>query len=239
MRRLAAIHMKLVFYGDSVTDADRNKEDSEALSALGCGYVRDIAGTLTLWDPAAFEVVNLGFNGYRIIDLYQKAEDELWRMPVQPDVITVLAGVNDLWHKVNRNGVGLERFETFYRMFIEDTRSYYRDVRLILMEPFMVRGGITEQNYEKYLQIYEYDRVIRKLAEEYGCGFIPLQEEITRKTEQSGHPYTYIREDGFHPNFAGARLIADRWLRYFQENIYKNSSDRKDADGTGARKEQR
>ena len=211
--------MKIVFYGDSVTDADRNKENPEAVSACGCGYVRDVAGALQVVDSEKYEVVNLGFNGYRIIDLYQQAEDVLWRMDKKPDVITVLAGVNDLWHKVNRDGVGLDRFENFYRMFIEDTKKYYKDVKIILMEPFMIRGGITEHAYEKYLEIYEYAKIIKRLAEEYGCGFIPLQKDIIEATEKSGRPYTYIKNDGFHPTYAGAKLIADKWMDYFKKNV--------------------
>ena len=56
---------------------------------------------------------------------------------------------------------------------------------------------------------------MRKLAEEFGAVFVPLQEKFDEMAKKHGaENYLY---DGVHPDVAGAKLIADEWLNAFMK----------------------
>ena len=104
-------------------------------------------------------------------------------------------------------------------MMIEDTKKALPNTRLILCEPFVLEGSATSNTeekpdrYERFCQVYEYAKVVKNLAEEYGLTFVPLQETFTRATEKSKAEY-YL-SDGVHPDVAGANLIAKEWIKHF------------------------
>ena len=58
---------------------------------------------------------------------------------------------------------------------------------------------------------------MKKIAEDYGFPFLPLQEKLTAAAEQYGA--YYYSGDGVHPNTAGAELIAKSWLELFFKEI--------------------
>lgn len=214
--------MKILFYGDSITDAGRNRDCLTHISSLGYGYVRVIADRLTGHNPEKYEVINTGIGGNRVVDLYSRIKSDAWNL--KPDVISILIGVNDVWHEVDgKNGVELDRFEAVYRMMIADTKKALPNVRLILCEPFVLRGGATNSTaempdrYERFCEVYNYAKVVKKLADEFNLPFLPLQKPLTEAAENSKAEY-YL-SDGVHPATAGATLIADEWLKLFKENI--------------------
>ena len=214
--------MKILFFGDSITDANRNREHPETVSGLGVGYVRVIADRLVGKTANKYEILNRGISGNRVVDLYSRIKCDCWNL--NPDVISILIGVNDVWHEVTgKNGVEIDRFEKVYRMIIEDTKKALPNVKMILCEPFVLKGAATQDTeeipnkYEQFLATYDYAKVVKKLAEEYGLPFVALQEKFSAGAEKNGVEY-YLR-DGVHPWFGGATLIADEWVKVFKENF--------------------
>ena len=63
--------MKIIFFGDSITDFGRNKERDDADSSLGYGFVRIIADRLIGEKPVEIKILNRGYSGDRIIELYE------------------------------------------------------------------------------------------------------------------------------------------------------------------------
>lgn len=207
--------MKIVMFGDSITDAGRNFDVDLDLSSYGYGYTSFIAGELMSKDPNEYEIYNRGHSGHRIVDLYARIKKDVWNL--EPDVLSVLIGINDVWHELCiGNGVDLERFDRIYRMMIEDTKKRLPNIQFILMEPFVLNAPGTQENYEKLLEIKEYANVIKKIAEDYSCMFVPLQETLDKAAERFGT--TKVIADGVHPAIMGAKLIADEWLKVFNEN---------------------
>ena len=43
--------MRILFFGDSITDANRNRETDFSLGSYGLGYVRSVAGALISENP--------------------------------------------------------------------------------------------------------------------------------------------------------------------------------------------
>lgn len=208
--------MKFVFFGDSITDAGRNRENDFWSNSYGWGYVRDITSVILSENPKENLVYNRGISGDRVTDLYTRIKKDVWN--VEPDIITILVGINDIWHEVEyKNGVDLERYERVYDMLIKDTLKRLPSVKIIIMEPFALKGSATEANWEQFSRITEYAKVVKSIAQKYGLDFIPLQADFDKLTENC-ETSVYL-SDGVHPNLVGARVIANKWLDYYKKNI--------------------
>ena len=103
--------MKLLFQGDSITDADRSYENDEN---LGRGYPHLVKASLGMNNPSDHEFINRGISGNRIVDLYARIKKDI--LNVKPDLMSILIGVNDVWHDLtdNPNGVDDDKFFEIY-----------------------------------------------------------------------------------------------------------------------------
>ena len=104
--------MKIVLFGDSITDMGRDRINNQPnyLGSYGCGYPIFIAGELYKQDPTKHVIYNRGISGNRIVDLYARIKMDVWNL--KPDVLSILIGINDIWHEIgDKNGVDIVRFE--------------------------------------------------------------------------------------------------------------------------------
>ena len=207
--------MKILFFGDSITDAQRVRDKvTFPNSALGFGFVMQIAGRLFEKSPADYEIINRGISGNRIVDLYARAKIDCWNH--EPDLISILIGINDIWHEVERqNGVEPDRFERIFRMLIEDTKERLPNTKLLLCEPFVLKGRATEEGWDKFSECTIYAKIVEKLAKEYDLYFLPLQAAFDEAAEKYGGEEFLF--DGVHPSTKGATLIACEWMKLFEK----------------------
>ena len=212
--------MKILLFGDSITDADRNRtlNNPEHNSSYGFGYPIFIAGNLYGQDPIKHQVINRGISGNRIVDLYARIKSDVWNL--NPDILSILIGVNDIWHEISyENGVEVDRFEKVYRMLIEDTLKKLPNLKIILCEPFVLQGTATvntpeiPNRFERFSQVCKYAEVVKKLAKEYNLFFLPLQEKFNEKAKQFGAQA--LLGDGVHPTAMGHQFIKDQWLKAY------------------------
>ncbi len=211
--------MKILFYGDSITDMRHQQDAFGNIFSYGDGYVFFATGDLLKDDPTKHEILNCGISGNRIVDLYARVKRDVWNH--KPDVLSILIGVNDVWHDQgdNPNGVCLARWEKMYRLLLDDTLERLPNVKLMIMEPFVLHGSATDGNFEHFLKVKNYAKVAKKIAEDYGACFVPLQEKFdVAAAKFAPHYYLY---DGVHPAIAGAKLIADEWVAKFKQEIDK------------------
>ena len=212
--------IKIVFQGDSITDAGRDKRNYHH---MGNGYPKYAAQLMQENHPEIeFEFVNLGISGNQTKDLVARLETDF--VDIQPDIVSILIGINDIWHEIgHQNGVDLERFERMYRMLLQDTLEKLPNVKIILCEPFVLQGSATQtteenQNrFERFCEVYKYAETVKKLANEYGLFFLPLQEMLSKKAAEFGAMHVLV--DGVHPMIGGAAMIADEWLKLFNEKV--------------------
>ncbi len=216
--------MKIVLFGDSITDMGRDRQFNTPnyVGSYGCGYPIFITGNLHSVNPHKHQIYNRGISGNRIVDLYARIKSDVWNL--RPNLLSILIGVNDIWHELDfNNGVDVIRFEKVYRMLIEDTLKELPNLKIILCEPFILEGSATKNTaeipnkFEIFSQIYDYAKVVKKLAEEYNLYFLPLQEVFTKKAKEVGAEA--LLDDGVHPTVAGANVIANEWLKLFKEKI--------------------
>ena len=201
--------MKILFIGDSITDCGRIKDQD---LSLGQGYVLMVAGELSHGFPErSFDFLNRGISGNKITDLLAR-----WRrdcINLEPDLVSILVGVNDIWHEFNRqDGVSAEMYERLYDIVLEDTRAGLPNAKIVLCEPFAVDAeGIKDvyPHIKPGLDVLQL--VVRRLADNHGCTFLPLQDAFNRacKTNRA----EYWLHDGVHPSPAGHMLIAQEWIK--------------------------
>ena len=209
--------MKIVLFGDSITDMGRDRNSDLGAFSYGHGYSNAITSQLTKENPLKYEIYNRGVSGDRSVDLYARIKRDVWNL--YPNVLSILIGVNDVWHDLGEkpNGVDIVRYEKVYRAIIEETKEKLPNVKIILCEPFVLKGAATEEKFDQFEKVKDYAKIVKKLAEEYGLFFLPLQEQLNEAAEKFGaEKFLY---DGVHPSLAGAGLIADAWLKLFKEQI--------------------
>ena len=148
--------MKILFYGDSITDMGRNREAANgSIFSFGSGYPFVVASELSRENPIKHQVINRGISGNRIVDLYARIKADVWNL--KPDLLSVLVGINDIWHEIgSQNGVDIVRFEKVYSMLIEDTLKELPDLKIVLLEPFVLKGTATEEKYDGFLKVKDY-----------------------------------------------------------------------------------
>ena len=129
---------------------------------------------------------------------------------LQPDVLSILIGVNDFWHKLDHGYTGTVRdYEDQYAAVLDQTRRALLRVHLIVLEPFVLRcGAVTERWFPEFDQRRN---AAARVASRARATFVPLQSVFDRRTRSS--PPEYWAADGVHPTPAGHAVIADQWRR--------------------------
>ena len=207
--------MKLLFFGDSLTDMYRNFDLSVDMStSYGTGFVFDIAAQLMYERPGFYQILNRGVGGNKITDLYARYQKDV--IEEKPEYLTILIGINDVWHEIaTKSGTSLDVFQETYLKMIKDIKEKLPDTKIILMEPFFTIGAATKGAMDRFAYIFEYAKVVKEIAENTDCIFIPLQKDFDEAIKNGGE--TQLLFDGIHTNPGGAHLIATKWLEVFRK----------------------
>ena len=202
----------ILFQGDSITDAGR---DREGFYDLGKGYPNLVAGRLGLDAPGQYCFINRGVGGDRVVDIYARMKKDI--LNLKPDYMSLLVGVNDVWHELScGNGVNAAKFKKVYRMLLEEIREALPDTKILLLEPFVMEGSATEGNMDVFTpEVAARAAAVRALAEEFGLPVIPLQKPLEELSRLA--PADYWLRDGVHPKTPFHQYIADRWLEAFSK----------------------
>ncbi len=208
--------MKILFQGDSITDCGRAREND---SYLGNGYAHLIQAKLGFENPDKYKFVNRGVSGNRVVDLYARLKSDI--LNVKPDVMSILIGVNDVWHEFyeNPNGVDADKFFKIYSMLIEEIRAELPNLKIIILEPFTLKGSGNELHWDTFsIEVKKRAKKAKEIAEKYDLPFITLQEKFDEAAKLA--PNSYWLCDGVHPTPMGHELIKNEWLKTF-----KNETD--------------
>ena len=209
----------IVFQGDSITDTGRVRDND---LNVGTGYANLVKSYLSAEEPYKYKFYNRGISGNRVVDLYARIKLDM--INLNPDYMSILIGVNDVWHEYTRqNGVSAEKFEMVYGLMIEELQQALPNLKLMILEPFVLPGSATE-NTEEHPHRWEFFRsevelraqAAKRIAEKYNLPFVPLQEMFD-KANASAPESGYWLRDGVHPSHAGHELIKQQWLKTFDK----------------------
>ena len=204
----------ILFQGDSITDADRNRQwDID----LGKGYPQLVSGTLSYESPGCYQFTNRGISGNRIVDVYARIKCDL--INLKPDVVSILVGVNDVGHEFSsKNGVCAEKYYTIYDLMIQEILAALPDVKILILEPFVLPGAVTREKWDIfYAEVLARGEKAKQVAQKYHLTFVPLQQHFEQAA--TGNDPEYWIRDGIHPTPAGHEIIKREWLKAFQTMI--------------------
>ena len=202
----------ILFQGDSITDSGRNKEDIAFNTArnLGSGYPM-LAGAAILnkFEALDLKIYNKGISGNKVFQLAERWDKDC--LELKPDVLSILIGVNDIWHKLNGtyNGTA-EIYRNDYIALLERTMKALPNVKLIICEPFAVKG-VKAVDDKWYPEFFDYQKAAKDIARQFRATFIPFQSVFDEAQKRA--PGSYWTGDGVHPSLAGAQLMAKAWMK--------------------------
>lgn len=202
----------ILFQGDSITDAGREKqrELSNNPQSFGSGYAFLAASALMNALPELdLTLYNRGISGNKVYQLAGRWQKDC--LGLNPNLVSILIGVNDYWHKRNGQYDGtVEVYENDYRALLQRTKQNMPNVTLVICQPFYVLN--TSAVDETWVEpMKEYQAAAKKLAGELNALWVPFQEIFDEAVKYA--PGTYWAGDGVHPSMAGAQLMAEAWLR--------------------------
>ncbi len=202
----------IVFQGDSITDAGRERKNEWANEprSLGSGYVLQIAAKL-LCDLAgnSLSIYNRGISGNKVYQLNERWNKDC--IDLTPRVLSILIGVNDYWHMRNGKYDGTpEIYETDLRNLLKRTKEELHGIKLIVCEPFILPNtNVVDETWIKPFRVYQ--EIAAHVAKEFDASWVPFQKAFTDALNYA--PASYWTADGVHPTIAGSQLMADTWLK--------------------------
>ena len=202
--------MKILFQGDSITDWGRDRND---IHNLGNGYPKYAAKLLTERYPDIdFEFINLGISGNQTKDLVARLDTDF--IDIQPDIVSILIGVNDTWHHAEqKDWIPNEIFEERYRTVLTAIKEK-TNAKIMMMEPFLIP---TEDKAFFREDLAPKIEIIRKLAREFADIYLPT-DGLLASAFIGDDPLSYAA-DGVHPTAKGAEFIGMLYCEYISDII--------------------
>ncbi len=201
--------MKIVFFGDSITDCERDRGDDKS---LGNGFVKILADKLLpVYPDTDIELINKGVAGNEVCDLLARVQCDV--INLNPDVAVILIGINNTIHKFKYGKeLNLNQFEYDLTELIKKLKE--AGIVVVFLQPFLLPAPDKlrmRKLFNEELKVI--DRVAVELADE----FVALDEMLNGVA--ASIPYTEYSEDGVHPTHRGSRLIADKAIKAIRRHL--------------------
>jgi len=210
--------LTILFQGDSITDGGRRKDRYYANDSggMGGGYVSMLVGDLLKTYPnKGFNIYNRGISGHKVFQLANRWNEDC--LQLKPDVLSLMIGVNDFWHTLTHNYKGtIKVYKNDLIALLDRTMQENPDLKMIIGEPFAVKRGTAVADFFDGT-FDEYRHASREVAEQFGAAFLPYHS-IFEEAAVIGGPQHWC-PDGVHPSLAGCALMADEWMKAF-ENLW-------------------
>ena len=195
--------MRILFQGDSITDAGRDYSDYHE---LGQGYPKYAAELIRdrFDDPknGTIEFINLGISGHRTRDLRARWQKDC--IDLQPDIVSIMIGINDTWRSFDSNDpTPVEEFEDNYRYLLSEIKAH-TNAKILLLEPYVLPDVPAKDAWRADLD--PKIQAVRRLAREFADAYIPTDGLFAAACVQQ-EP-SHWSGDGVHPNENGSRFIA-------------------------------
>ena len=210
--------MKILFQGDSITDAGRDRLMPQY---LGNGYVSEIAIRLNE-QGVLCDIENTAIGGNRICDIYSRWEEDT--LNHEFDILSIMCGINDVGFQLRENkGISTGKYKFIYDRMLYEVLEKNAQAKIIIMEPFVFKRNLENTNLYFKNDIYlNYDLwknevaekgvAAREIAKKYNAVFIPLAEKFDEVLKSTN--VEELTNDGIHPTLMGHKIIADEWLKY-------------------------
>lgn len=193
---------KIVFFGDSITQAGVNKG----------GYIDRIQQQINQKElQGKYELFGAGIGGNKVYDLYLRMEEDV--MAKKPNTVFIYVGINDVWHKTSGTGTDIDKYEKFYQAIIKKLQA--KKIKLFLCTPTVIgekKDGANPQDAD----LDAYSAVIRKLAVNNNCTLVDLRKafaDYEKANNSSNKESGLLTTDRVHLTDAGNQLVADEMTK--------------------------
>ena len=202
----------ILFQGDSITDCHRQKKRKTAndAQAMGLGYPLQIGSNLLMNNPSLnLKIFNRGISGNRVPSLQQRWDKDC--IALKPNVLSILVGVNDIWHKLNGKYKGTtESYRVEFTELLTETKRQLPETTIVICEPFALKVGAVTNKW--FPEFDDRRQVAREVCDAAGATWVPFQSMFDQAIE-AGPPAKYWAADGVHPSMAGHALMAATWQK--------------------------
>ena len=208
--------MVFLFQGDSITDGNRGR-NTDPNHIMGHGYAFSIASRLGAGFPEKrFQFYNRGISGNKVSDLALRWQKDT--LDLQPDVLSILIGVNDVNAIIRNQGGTPMQFEETYKSLLDQCLTKFPDILFVLCQPFILPVGKVKDNWEMWhAEIIKRQTIVERLANSYNAVYVPFQEVMDKACLKA--PEDYWMWDGFHPTVAGHELLTREWIRKVSKRL--------------------
>lgn len=193
--------IKVIFFGDSITElAVKNK-----------GYINVLKNLLNNEKESNFEIVGSGISGNKIYDLYLRLETDV--LNLNPDIVIIFVGVNDVWHKsLLGTGTDENKFILFYEAIIQKLKS--KGIKIALTTPALI-GEKKNCTNKHDGELNSYSQIIRDLAAKHNLFLCDLRKDfqdyiLLNNIENLSKGI--LTTDGVHLNEKGNEFAAKKFL---------------------------
>ena len=193
----------VLFYGDSITDAGRDKENGQD---LGKGYAAKIAALYSVLFPNQhIRFFNRGVSGNVSADLLKRYEKDL--LALKPQYVFILIGINDTWHGwAEGNPIPAEVTRSHVRELIQRIRNDLEGTRVRVLQPWLLDSDPAKISWHE-----DFDRkgkLLADLGQEYADLWIDIPAAFQKDMERGDAVQEKICPDGVHPSDYGHGLMA-------------------------------
>jgi lysophospholipase L1-like esterase len=203
---------RLLFIGDSITDAERARPVGEIWpGALGKGYVNFVDALLMARYPAHhIRVVNMGVGAETVIDLKARWQTDV--LDLRPDWLSIGIGINDVWWQFAvptgiEKHIPLDVYSQTLEELVVMTKPSLKG--LILMTPYYIEPNRSEP---VRAMMDEYGAAVKRIAEKHQAVLVDTQAAFD-EVLQYEHSSAFAL-DRVHPNTqAGHMILARAFVR--------------------------
>lgn len=194
----------ILFYGDSIMDVDKNRED---IKDLGSGFPKILSHKIQeTYDECDFVFYNTSVGGQEVKDLNERIVNDCLKL--MPDLVILLIGINDVWDNQHNDSFGTteeqRRFEEEYEKLLKTFSE--NKINVLVLDPYVL-------SFPKKRLLWRKDldpklMIIKKLADKYNFSHIAL-DKILNETVRYEEIVDYTGTDGVHPTHKGHMLISE------------------------------
>ena len=203
------INMRIVFFGDSITDCDRDRGDEKS---LGNGYVKVLADKLRpIYPDMDIELYNKGVSGNEVCDLLARVQRDV--IDLQPDAVVIMIGINNTIHQYKYGKeLNFKQFERDLTQLVTALKE--AGIVVIFLEPFLLPAPAKMRIRPLFGKEME---IIRRVCVAK-CDEVLAYDEMFNGLCES-HSYKEYSEDGVHPTFKGSNLIANTSIKAIRKHL--------------------
>lgn len=201
--------MRIVFFGDSITDCDRDRSDE---ASLGNGYVKILADKLRpIYPDMDIDLINKGVSGNEVCDLLARVQSDV--IDYKPDAVVIMIGINNVIHKFKYGKeLNLNQFEKDLKALIKKLKD--AGIVVIFLEPFLLPAPDKKRMRPLFNQELE---IIHRVCVEMCDEFVAYDEMFNGLCQSM--PYTFYSQDGVHPTFEGSDIIANTAIKAIRKHL--------------------